>query len=252
MELISLITVTNNRPNFLKMQYENICNQTWTNWEWLIDDESTELNSFFDNLKDDRIHYYKSNNLTVGTRRNNLIEKSNGEIIAIIDDDDYYTKNYLKELREYLKEDIDFVKINGFYLYDYVENIFAYWDLTLNVGQFKMIGNGKNEYCYIDDATSPGSLDWQLGYSFAYMFRKSIFPNVKFSDKTFGDDTDFTKMAILTKKNILGIQDKQGIVLHTLCSNNISYSFPQYEIPISILNIKFPNFINKINNYESK
>lgn len=245
MELISLITVTHNRSHFLKKQYENMCNQTWTNWEWLIDDDSDESDIFFEKLKDDRIHYYRSSGLTIGTRRNHLIEKSNGEIISIIDDDDYYTKDYLKTLKEYLKGDIDFVKINGFYLFDYVENIFGYWDLTLNVGQFKMIGNGKNEYLYIDQATSPGSLDWVFGYSFAYMFKKSIYPKVKFSDKNFGDDTDFTKTAATVIK-ILGIQDKQGIVLHTLCGNNISYSFPQYEIPLSILNIKFPNFINKI------
>jgi glycosyltransferase involved in cell wall biosynthesis len=245
MELISLITATHNRSHFLKKQYENICNQTWINWEWLIDDDSDEPDTFFEKITDDRVHYYRSNGLTIGTRRNQLIEKSKGEIIAIIDDDDYYTENYLKTLKEYLKDDIDFVKINGFYLYDYVENAFYYWDLTLNVGQFKMIGNGKNEYLYIDQAISPGSLDWGFGYSFAYMFKKNIYPKVKFSDKNFGDDTDFTKMATTVIK-ILGIQDKQGIVLHTLCGNNISYSFPQYEIPISILNIKFPNFINKI------
>lgn len=245
MELISLITVTHNRPEFLKMQYENICNQTWTNWEWLIDDNSEIYNDFFDNLNDHRVHYYRSNKLTIGTRRNMLIERSKGDIIAIINDDDYYTNSYLKELYGYLKNDIDFVKITGFYLYDYVENIFAFWDLTLNVGQFKMLGNGKNEYYYIDNATSPGSLDWELGYSFAYMFRKNIFPDIKFSDKNIGDDIDFTKMAILTK-NVIGIQDKQGIVLHTLCGNNINCCFPQYEIPMSILDIKFPKFINKI------
>lgn len=241
MELISLITATHNRKDMLRKQYDNILAQTWTNWEWYIDDDSDENDDFFSLLEDERVHYFRSYGLTIGNRRNQLIEKSKGDIIAIIDDDDFYTKDYLKSMYEYLK-DYDFVKLNGFFIYNKLENLFGYWDLTDKLGYCNEWGRNKKSQKVFFKEDAPNTNDWYLGYSFGYIFRRSIFPRVRFSDNDRGDDTDFTILANMNNIKMNGIQENRGIVLHILHGTNISWCYPKIQISTSMLKITFPSF----------
>lgn len=242
MELISLITATHNRKDMLRKQYENIIAQTWSNWEWYIDDDSDENDDFFCLLEDDRVHYFRSNGKTIGNRRNQLIEKSKGEIIAIIDDDDFYTKDYLKSMYEYLIG-YEFVRLNGFFVYNKNENLFGYWDLTDKIGYCNEWGRNKISKKVYFSNDAPDTKYWDLGYSFGYMFRKNIFPKVYFSDFDRGDDTDFTILANQNKIKINGVQENRGIVLHILHGNNISWCYPKIQISTSMLKMTFPNFV---------
>ena len=49
--------------------------------------------------------------LTVGKKRNNLLNKAKGERIIFVDDDDLVTENYVEKLLEYAKLDFDCVGI---------------------------------------------------------------------------------------------------------------------------------------------
>ena len=95
--LVSICTITFNRYNFLNILKGHIINQTYpTNLiEWIIIDDSTD--KIDQNIiKDSRLNikYSKLKERTkIGKKRNIANNKAKGDIIIIMDDDDFYPVN---------------------------------------------------------------------------------------------------------------------------------------------------------------
>ena len=96
--LISVIVTTYNRKNMLKDSILSILNQTYSNFELIVVDNFSDYD-FFNYIKsfnDSRIKPFQSkNNGIIAVNRNFGINKSNGELIAFCDDDDYWHKSKL-------------------------------------------------------------------------------------------------------------------------------------------------------------
>jgi glycosyltransferase involved in cell wall biosynthesis len=89
--MVSIITPTYNRATFLKNALAYFRSQNYRDIEWLILDDSLQEAPAFSDLADRNIFYERiDRKLSVGEKRNLLIEKSHGEIIVQFDDDDYY------------------------------------------------------------------------------------------------------------------------------------------------------------------
>ena len=102
----SIILPTYNRADtYLKDAIDSVVNQSYINWELLIiDNHSTDnTDELIGSYKDDRIKLYKiRNNGNIAKSRNLGISKADGNYIALIDSDDFWHRDKLKLVSEYL------------------------------------------------------------------------------------------------------------------------------------------------------
>ena len=108
MKLVSVIIPTFNRQKYLKNAINSVLNQTYENIELIIIDDNSSDNtqSYVEDINDNRLIYIKnSKNLKAPKSRNIGIEKSRGDYIAFLDDDDTWYKTKLeKQIKLYIKQ----------------------------------------------------------------------------------------------------------------------------------------------------
>lgn len=97
--LVSIITPTYNRGDFITFAVESVLRQTYSDYEMIIvDDGSTdgtrEIVGRY--LHDKRIKYYRQKNLGQSTARNKGLNLSSGEYICFLDSDDIYKPGKLE------------------------------------------------------------------------------------------------------------------------------------------------------------
>jgi|TARA_Y100000992_G_scaffold302239_1_gene275601 glycosyltransferase involved in cell wall biosynthesis len=106
---VSVCTPTFNRRPFISSMIKCFLNQTYPHdrMEWIIIDDGTD--SIEDIIKYEnvpQIKYYRyEEKISLGKKRNLMHEKSTGEIIVYMDDDDYYPPDRVKHAVEKLKGD---------------------------------------------------------------------------------------------------------------------------------------------------
>lgn len=106
---VSIITPVFNSEKYLLETINSVKEQTHTNWEMLItDDCSTDSSvAIIEKLakNDERIKLQKLNvNSGSGVARNTSIEASSGDIIAFIDSDDLWDKEFLEKSISVMEE----------------------------------------------------------------------------------------------------------------------------------------------------
>jgi glycosyltransferase involved in cell wall biosynthesis len=106
MKLISVIIPTYNRNKVILRSIESVLKQTYSNFEIIIiDDGSTDKTELLlnDLVINNKIHYYKTENLGVSHARNLGVSKASGEWIAFLDSDDEWLPHKLQTQIEYLE-----------------------------------------------------------------------------------------------------------------------------------------------------
>ncbi len=89
--LISLITPTFNRPERLAKAMASVRGQTYGNWQHIIvDDGDGRGKALADTLADSRIQAFQNPDKGQTPARNFAIRQAKGEIISLLDDDDWY------------------------------------------------------------------------------------------------------------------------------------------------------------------
>lgn len=95
--VVSIVVPTYKRPNELVRAVNSILAQTYTDWELFVvnDDPGTDVSDVLPS--DDRIRYiHHEENQGAPAARNNGIESSSGEYIALLDDDDAWKPEKLE------------------------------------------------------------------------------------------------------------------------------------------------------------
>ena len=118
--LISIIVNCFNGEKYLRKALESILSQTYTNWEVIFWDNRSSDNSkkIFSGFKDSRFKYFISNtHTTLYEARNNAINKSNGEILAFLDTDDWWDENKLEKQIVFFKDEKVGLVHTNFYLF---------------------------------------------------------------------------------------------------------------------------------------
>ena len=88
--MVSVITPTCDRDRFLNNALRYFRSQDYENIEWLILDDSPQRTESLNGIEDRNIFYqHVDGKISIGEKRNILIEKARGEIIVQFDDDDY-------------------------------------------------------------------------------------------------------------------------------------------------------------------
>lgn len=231
-DLVSIITPTFGRSDFLKTALTYVQAQTYSNIEWLVLDDSTEEfdHSIFD--ADRRIYYqHATGRLTIGEKRNLLIDRAKGATIVQFDDDDYYSPRYLHAMLAALENlEADLINLRGWFLYDRRSRFFGYWDLMHKEG-LHYCCDGAGVTTTMLDATNNQAFERNhIGYGFSYIFRRTVWEAGKFPAIDWCEDAEFVQLA-QNRFKIDGVHDTAGLCLHFLHERSTSRCFPQHHLP---------------------
>ena len=138
--LFSVITTTFHSGNKIFRPYESLKNQTYTNWEWVIwDDSKEEHNDTWNQLlkfqeEDIRIQCYRATHHSgyIGEMKWRSAALSKGEWLVEIDHDDIIDSRLFEWCLQAIKEtpDADFICSNCVELHEDDEETFSYGDFT--------------------------------------------------------------------------------------------------------------------------
>jgi glycosyltransferase involved in cell wall biosynthesis len=105
MPKVSIITPTYSRESHLSKIHRCFKSQDYPDLEWLILDDSPGPSEEFTATSDSRIRYrHISKRLSIGEKRNLLVDEAAGDIIVHFDDDDFYNLNYVSSMVGALNE----------------------------------------------------------------------------------------------------------------------------------------------------
>jgi hypothetical protein len=239
--MVSVITPTYNRDKFLIRALTCFRHQDYKNIEWLILDDSPQKTEALNDLQDANVFYqHIDRKLSIGEKRNILIERSKGEIIIQFDDDDYYAPSYVSFMVSTLASlGADMINLRGWFLYDVRSHFFGYWDLMQKEG---------SHYCCDQAGVTLGILDSEnnralennhLGYGFSYAFKRKVWEAAKFPTIDWNEDGEFSLKA-KSKFKVEGVHDTTGLCLHFLHPASTSRCFPQHHLPRFLVEILFP------------
>lgn len=243
MHKVSIITPTSDREEYLKLQYQTVKKQEEP-WEWLICDSSFCPSPYFSKLKDKRVLYiYDEDNLSIGAKRNILINKAQGDSICHFDDDDYYVPHYLKRIRLEL-EKADFFKLIDFFCYALVAKSLFYWDSeVLNKPRYEFHPTStykirELENPKLDEITRKNG---KLGYGFSYAYKRDILDKNAFDDISYAEDAIFAKNLAQKKVKMTLLSDKEGLAIAMIHDRKTASTLPQFRIPDFIAKKYFPD-----------
>jgi glycosyltransferase involved in cell wall biosynthesis len=240
---VSVITPTHqNREEHLRRLYHVFKAQTYPHVELLVLDDSPQPSPFYSTLRDDTVVYmYSSTPLTLGQKRNQLVEMARGEVIVHMDDDDYYAPSYVTQMLTQLG-DRDFVTLSGWYSYVWGDQKFYYWDTeTVAPYHFQLCPNGHHRAIEMASLPADEQYEWMTnmlwGFGFSYVYRRSLWQQVRFEDTINACEDFYFVMAAMNQGygDLAYVADRQGLVLHLIHQANTSRILPQYTLPLFLL-----------------
>lgn len=246
---ISVITPTADRLRFLQGTYRLLKQQKYSNWEWLIYDTSCKPTHFSDSRV---IYLFDEGVVSIGEKRNRLIERATGDAIVHFDDDDYYAPTYLENVVSYLKKAF-FVKLHGWFSYDLKTRQIYYW-ATDELGESRYVVNAVTGATlreidfgpYLEGQKEKLNYKGKTGYGFSYAYAKEVADVCSFPDIDVAEDRKFFEAVQEAGFAIDLIADKKGEAVHVIHELNTSGEFPQYRIPRFLVKNLFPDFFSYI------
>ena len=267
---VSVIITTYNRPNYLEEAVKSVVNQTFQDFEILIIDDGSKEKYAKDVVnKYEKCLYFFKNNGGVSSARNYGINKSKGDYIAFLDDDDYWKNNKLE------------IQVNLLNNKPEIDCIHSSIEVVNEKGKLlnKRLGASKNKAHKRSGYVFWNALGVWLVKASTPLIRKKVFNNNKMMfDETLevGEDTDFYQRMFYKHKVIyieepltfyreynnisrLSLQNSKYIGLEKKIYNNfvkmgIKNPFVMYKIASKLLisgvnryNFQFPKSKIKLN-----
>lgn len=167
---VSICTPTFNRRPFIPYLIKSYNDQTYpkNKMEWIIiDDGSDKIKDLVENIEG--VQYYSyDKKMTIGKKRNLLNEKSTGEIIIYIDDDDYYPPTRVEHaVKELIKDKSKLIAASS--------EMFIYFNKIKKLYKF-------------------GPYNKNHGTAATFAFRKELLKQTKFNDNaSLSEEKEFLK-----------------------------------------------------------
>ena len=231
---VSVIVPTYNRPGYHEHLYNVFSSMIYPGPTdlWVYDD-SPQRSSFFDWLDDYRVHYlWTPRRVTVGAKRNALVEMSRGDVIMHQDDDDWYSPDYLRWMvGRLVASNADLVKLAVWDAVSAYDGSGWRWDTRLSGETCFGIAGGappvRISNCKHDKDAVETAL---MGYGFSYVYRRQAWELSPFDDVTHGEDVGFVRKLGPLGGSIFLVDDAPNIVLHTLHPQSTSRIYPQTQL----------------------
>jgi glycosyltransferase involved in cell wall biosynthesis len=175
--------------------YQSFARQTHQPKTLWVLDNSQKPSPFFSTLIDPRVHYvHQPGRVPHGAARNELLRMSSGQVVAHLDDDDRYGKDYLaRQLAHLRSSDADLVKLST-------------WDEVFPDGRRSRLDGRK---LHENDL-------W--GWGFSYVYRRHVTSRVSFqsTDGTCGYSEDIVFLRALQAAGLKTqlVDDGADSVLH--------------------------------------
>jgi glycosyltransferase involved in cell wall biosynthesis len=117
--LVSILTPIYNQHPYIAQTINSVLNQTYQNWEWIIIDDGSNdgTGDIINKIKDSRIRYTYQEHAgfySLAKTFNKALKMSNGNLIAMLDGDDYWP-DYKLEVQVKSFNDSDIVLSYGEY-----------------------------------------------------------------------------------------------------------------------------------------
>lgn len=241
---VSIITPTANREALLPAIAHCVQRQQ-VDWEWLLLDDSPRPSAYMETLaaQDARIRYtWQPQPMTIGAKRNALVAKACGELIAHFDDDDHYASHYLADMVELLEQNhADLMKLSTFYLYAPQTRFFGYMDLNARVGLHYVLTGNSVDVVRFHDKMKIGA-DFILFYGFSYVYRKALIDMAQYDDINLCEDESFIRGLVSAGCTVLAADDRRASCLHLIHPASTARSFSRYSMPPFILPKLFPEY----------
>ena len=240
---ISVIVPTRSRAHLLSRLIEIFDQQTWTNKELLILDDTPQGQQEIETLQAQHQHiqlWHISQTKSIGAKRNQLIEQAEGDLIAHFDDDDFYAPTYLEVMANNLLENNkNLVKLTGWFCFHQASKTLGYWDTTRqDISHTVFMGN-ESPKTHDKSFTPRGYRSFLTGYGFSYLYRRKVWEQIKFRDINLGEDSQFYEDIERQYGKTMFIEDTKGICVHIIHKNNTSRCFPNHIIPKALENKYF-------------
>ncbi|KPQ01376.1 glycosyltransferase [Marinobacter sp. HL-58] len=114
--LVSIITPTYNRADFIEQAVNSVLAQTFTNFELLIVDDGSTDNTWDllePALADSRVRYFHQENQGQSVARNLALVEAKGDFVCFLDSDNYWPAEKLEQQVELFREHPDYDVIYG-------------------------------------------------------------------------------------------------------------------------------------------
>lgn len=230
--LVSIITPTWQREDFLPLLHARIQAQTYADIEWLVFDDSPRPSAYLKPLANPKLRYiYSPSRYAIGEKRNILAEHARGSVIVHMDDDDFYAPTYVERMLDWLDQGNDVVKLSGWFLYSTVHRRFGYWDTAAGGSYHRW---GRQTCTYVEAPDAPPSADNLDGYGFSYAYRRIVWETTHFPAVNTCEDAPFVKAA-RERFSVGTFADVEGLCLHMMHARSTSLCLPQYELPPTLL-----------------
>jgi len=119
----SVLLPTRNRLDLLSYAIETVRRQNYADWEIIVSDNFSEedIAGYLRSLNDPRIKYYRTDNfIPVTDNWNNALEKSDGDYVIMLGDDDCLMQGYFSMLSKVIeKQDAPDLLYTSAFLYAY-------------------------------------------------------------------------------------------------------------------------------------
>lgn len=130
---------------------------------------------------DGEVIWDATENISIGTKRNNLLQRSKGEYICFVDDDDDVSTDYVKLLLEGINKGVDCCSLKGIYTVDgLMDGLFEH---SLKYQEWKTNS----------DIQSATHIKYERYPNHLNCIKSSIAKQFKFPEKNFGEDHDWSK-----------------------------------------------------------
>ena len=174
---VSVIMANFNNGRFIEDAIKSVMSQTYTNWEIVIvDDGSTDnsrdvLNRYIhqENIK----IYFNESNRGVGYTKRKCVDKSFGDLCAILDTDDILSENALETVVKAFAANPDAVMVVGG---------FEYYDITME--------NIIRQKYYKKNTSDKSILEYGFAFGWDVFSRKAYYQTEGFDEKQTADDQD--------------------------------------------------------------
>ncbi|KFN04125.1 glycosyltransferase [Bacillus clarus] len=131
--LVSVFTASYRSKEKIQRPYHSLLNQTYSNWEWVIVDDSGDgdesYNQYLSKLNDSRIRRYRQDANTgyIGAVKRYAAGLCTGEILVELDHDDELTPDCLEKIVRAFQENPECGFVYGDSAEVYVENNHSHW-----------------------------------------------------------------------------------------------------------------------------
>ncbi len=227
--LVSIITPTFQREAFLPAIAACVTAQTCQDIEWLVLDDSETPSAFLAGERWEKLRYiHAPERLSIGEKRNRLVDAACGEIVVHFDDDDYYGPDYIgTRLKAFAAGALDVASLSGFFAAHLDAGLVGYcWTLLKRGPAFRFDRQGV-EAVELDSLNIPSI---HLCYGWSYVYRRSVWSEAPFNDSSVFEDRDFM-IAAGNKFRISTRGFAASDCVHSIHAGSSSRCFPQRMVP---------------------